>query len=684
MSASRRCAWSRRVLVGLLLPGLAAAALVWSTTGRADRVDRIPVAVVNEDQIVTEPTTVAGGRALTASLTDPTDADPRLAWTLTDADDAAQGLRSGEYYAVLTIPEDFSAALVSTAGDQPQSGRITLQSNGAASVTVPYLSQAVVVAAADALGQQSTEGYLKNVYGGFNQIADSNQQAADSAAQLADGTAQLADGAVQLDDGTEELAGGLDALASGAEELQQGAASLSTGAEEVARGSRELTTGSADVARGAGSLARSSGTLADGGRDLARLTGEVARGAEVVGRATDRLAQGSQGLAADLRALRSQCGASGADVAFCARLDRLAVRATAVGAGSRVVDRGVDGLGRATGVVRDETRALAAGQRELARGARDLAAASDRVAAGSRRVADGAVSVAGGATELDAATGSVAGGAASSATAAGELVTGSQTLSSSAGQADSGAEQLSQGLAKGAAESPTYTDDQQTALAGTVSQPVVLSSSVEHAAHDDGWLVAAIVGLVLWLGAVAASLGVDVLGGIRHALTPVSSRRLALVQALPVLGLALAQVAAVLLALAVLGVGMVSALGFGALSVLAAVCFGLVAYTLRLGGGWVGVGVGVLLLVVQLASLGNVLPLETAPAAVQVLNGLLPLTAYVDAASQLVSGGAVASATGAVLVLAAWGTAAYLLAGGVVKRHRLQHDREPAAVMLAT
>lgn len=684
MSGPRRRTWARRLLVGLLLPGLAAAVLVWSTTGRADRVDRIPVAVVNEDEIVTEPTTVAGGRALTASLTDPADADPRLAWTLTDAGDAAQGLRSGEYYAVVTIPEDFSAALVSTGGDQPEAGRVTLESNGAASTSVPYLSQAVVSAAADALGQQSTEGYLKNVYGGFNQIAQSNQQAADSAAQLADGTGQLADGAGRLEDGNAELAVGLDALASGAQQLQQGSSAVRTGSADVARGARDLSTGATDLARGAGALARSSSTLADRGQELAGLTAEVARGADVVGRATDRLAAGNRALAGDLRALRSRCRSTGADLAFCATLDRLAVRATALGAGSRVVDRGVSGLDRATGVVRDRTRALAAGGREVARGARALDGASDGLAGGARRLVDGATSVATGAAELETATGAVAGGATTSAGAAGQLVTGSQTLSASAGQAASGAAQLSEGLAKGAAESPTYTDDQQSALATAVSQPVVLTSTVEHASHDDGWLVAAIVALVLWLGAVAASLGVDVLTGLRHALTPVSSRRLALVQALPVVGLALAQAAAVLLALAALGVDMASAVGFGALTVLAAVCSGLVAYALQAAGGWIGVGVAVLLLAVQLASLGNVVPLETAPGAVQVLNGLLPLPAYVDAASQLVSGGQVGSPVGAVLVLAAWAGAAYLLAGGVVKRHRLQHARVPAAVMLAS
>ena len=47
----------------------------------------------------------------------------------------------------------------------------------------------------------------------------------------------------------------------------------------------------------------------------------------------------------------------------------------------------------------------------------------------------------------------------------------------------------------------------------------------------------------------------------------------------------------------------------------------------------------VLFLLVQIAALSNVVPLETAPAPLQRLNSLLPLTAYADAVNRLVAGG---------------------------------------------
>ena len=81
-------------------------------------------------------------------------------------------------------------------------GKVQLVSNSAASTTMRYISEEVVAAAATSLGNQTTQGYLKNVYDGFNQIAKSNKSAASSAESLANGTAQVSEGATQLDDGT--------------------------------------------------------------------------------------------------------------------------------------------------------------------------------------------------------------------------------------------------------------------------------------------------------------------------------------------------------------------------------------------------------------------------------------------------------------------------------------------------
>ncbi len=668
---SPRRRWVGLVAVAVLLPLLAALVLVWSTDDRRDRIGEIPVAIVNNDTIITDPQPMAAGRALTASLTNPSDGDPKLDWTLTDADDAKEGLRTGAYYAVLTIPPDFSKAILSTGTDSPEAGQIELKSNAAASQTVPYISEQVVAAAAQALGNQSTQGYLKQVYSGFNQIAEGQQNAASSAQQLAGGTADLSQGASQLDQGADQLAGATGELADGASELKSGTAGLSSGAARIAQGNRDLASGAQRVTSASSRLAGSAARLADRSRQYADRVRRASQAAARVSSGADRLATAAGNLTDEVASLSDQCRQSGGSVAFCAQLRAAQVRSRAVAGGAHIVARGTGGAARVAKVLAGGARSLAAADRALAGGARTLDGATRALSGSADALARGASDVASGAATLDSSTGRLAGGAQETSQAAGSLASGSDTLSSSSSQVNDGAQQLSSGLTKGAEQSPTYTDDQQDALATTVSQPVQLSSTTQHDGHANGFLLGAIVGVLLWLTALAGALRLDVSASRRFAFAPVSSGRIARTQAVPVIVLGVVQGVTVVAAMMIGGVDMASAVGVALIALLAAVAFSLVAYAMRLAGGASGIAIFLLFLLVQIAALSNVVPLETAPAPLQMLNGLLPLTAFVDVISRMISGGQVGSVVGPVVVLVAWALMAFISTLTIVRRKRM-------------
>jgi putative membrane protein len=212
----------------------------------------------------------------------------------------------------------------------------------------------------------------------------------------------------------------------------------------------------------------------------------------------------------------------------------------------------------------------------------------------------------------------------------------------------------------------------QKSLENTVSQPVELSHSLQHNGHGNGWLMAALVALVLWLAAVAGALRGDPSASLRQTAAPVSSRRLAFSRLLPVLGLAVLEAAGVLVALLVLNVGAADVVGFVVLTVVAALTFTAVAYATRLMLGRPGIAALVAILIVQIAALGNVIPLETAPGPLRALNAVLPLPAYVDGASQLLTGGSVGSRAVDLLVLIAWGAAGCLATVLTIRRRRLE------------
>jgi putative membrane protein len=663
--------WRGLVLIGVVLPLLAAAVLVWATTGRQDHLDRIPVAVVNNDQVVQEPQPMAAGRALAAALTQPDPGQTNLDWELADPADAEAGLADGTYYAVLTIPQDFSSAILSTGTDDAVQGRLQLVSNGAASSTVPYLSQTIASAAATSLGQQSTQAYLGQVYDGFNQLASSAQQSASGGQDLVQGTDQVARGAQQLDSGVAQLSAGLSELSTGAGELADGTGSLRRGAEGLAGGADRVATGADELESGLGDVARAAGALATRQADYARGARLVAAGSAEVARAGRLLSLGSRGVALDLRGLAAICVREGGSSVFCNALGRARDRATRVADGARGVSGLTAAVARADAGLAEGADALAAGSRELAGGADRLRGAGREVSAGADEVSRGAGSLARGAAETDRAAGRLATGTVSSASAGRELASGSASLSSGATSADDGARQLSQGLDELARKSPTYSKQQKAALSAVVSEPVTLASSVEHTQHANGWLLGAVCGLVLVLAGLLGVLRRDLADVLRHGGTPVPSRRLAMVQLRPAAGLAIAQGLAVLVAVLLVGVGLANPVGFGLLTVLAAVTFTLVGLALRWAWGGAGLVAFVLFLLLQAAALGNVLPVETAPAPLPALNRVLPLPAYVDAASQLVTGGSVGSLAGAVTVLVVWTLGSALVALALVRRRRV-------------
>ena len=91
----------------------------------------------------------------------------------------------------------------------------------------------------------------------------------------------------------------------------------------------------------------------------------------------------------------------------------------------------------------------------------------------------------------------------------------------------------------------------------------------------------------------------------------------------------------------------------------------------------------VLFLILQVAASGNVVPLETAPGVLRTLNGVLPLTAFVNGASQLASGGHVASYVAVVTVLVVWGVASWVALVSAAKWQRMQDTMAPARVVLS-
>lgn len=213
-------------LVGvLLLPVVIGGILVAALYNPVERLDGVKAAIVNEDEAVTiDGQQVPLGRQLTAGLVEGSDDLPsNLDWTISNADDAAEGLEDGTYAAVITIPSNFSAAATSTRpGETPERATIEVQTPPDSLIVDDAITAQVATAAASVMGEQLSSVYLENVFLGFTTLGDQLGEAASGASELADGAGSAADGATQLADGFPQLSSGASGLASGASQLQSG------------------------------------------------------------------------------------------------------------------------------------------------------------------------------------------------------------------------------------------------------------------------------------------------------------------------------------------------------------------------------------------------------------------------------------------------------------------------------
>ncbi|MGO1384583.1 MAG: hypothetical protein ACTHWA_09925 [Arachnia sp.] len=308
--AGHRVSWPALVAL-ILVPLLAVAAFI--TLGGNGNDDRVSAAVVNLDEAVElDGQLVPLGRQLAAAILE-RDGD-NIGWTLADSKNASEGLQSGEYSTVVTIPPEFSAAATSFSDNDADTARqatVAVRTSQNSPVTDAAVAQEIARLASATINEQLTEGYLDGIYVGFNEvgeqfttIVDGATQLSDGASELAEGTDQASDGAVQLSDGlmtlsdnSQELVGGGEQLAEGADQLAAGVGQLVPGADALASGSSDLADGVGQLVPGANQLSTGASELATGVSGLATGASGVASGAAELNAGISQFAQQTPQLA---------------------------------------------------------------------------------------------------------------------------------------------------------------------------------------------------------------------------------------------------------------------------------------------------------------------------------------------------------------------------------------------------
>lgn len=657
---------SRLVALLLVLPTVLGGLMLWSLGDRAEKTDRVPAAVVDLDKPVSmsqggHQQTVYGGRLLAAGLTSPK--HPReddLGWSLTSAHTAEQGLQDGRYYAVITIPEDFSATLSKISGADPSQAGVTLLTNDASSAVVGQATRQVAETSTRELGQTITQHYLQGVAQQSGVLKGKLGDAADGADKLAGGNTKLQGGATKLAGGADQLRGGLDQASGGADRLAAGNDKLASGADRVAAGNRKL-------ARGAAKLHHGTHQLASGLQQLDSRTGRL-RGGGAQAAGLTQLAQGVDGYTQLVKGWSQACAnpqQAQATPQLCQSTQQAAGTTGQVSSGMQQLS-GAQGFATALPRLVAAIHQASLGARRLDRATGRMASGSDQLADGSNRLAQGARRLAGGAHQL-------ADGTARASDGAGKLADGSRRLADGSGKLAAGDQKLAGGLHQGSDAITVPAKHQPT----VVADPVDLSShSINPSSEGRTNLLPAVLAFALWLGAFATYLVRRAFpeGRLRMVDGPL---RLTLLGWLPAVGIGLAQTALLIVASSAMGVHMHSPWGLAGTAALVAAVFAAInqAFVGLLGQlrGWIA---SIAFATLQFVSVGGLVPIDTAPKTFQALNSVLPTSRATDAFAHLVLGGEVGAFPGDLIVLVLWGVAALVVSTIAARRAQMVDPAE--------
>ncbi|MDK1475580.1 YhgE/Pip domain-containing protein [Streptomyces sp. 549] len=663
----------------LLLPLLYGALYLWSFWDPYDRLDRIPVALVNEDRGATvepqdgedgsgEPERVTAGKDLEKGLLDSNTFD----WHRTSAAEARKGVEDGTYYLSLTVPADFSRKVASSSGDNPENGALRVQTNDANNYIVGQISRTVFADVRAAASAKTSRGFYDKIFVSFSSIHDATKKAAEGADELKDGIGDAKKGAGELADGSSNAKTGAKNLSDGVSRLDDGARDLQKGTKQVADGTRTLAEKVNKLAEAVGPLAN----RADG-KDVAVVAGDVADAAKTAQAHVRTLPQDAAKAARLARAAADS--AERLDTALCGpeapespvdcqelgeHADAAGSAADAAEAADRKVrdDQALDRLDKDLGTLR--TMALDV-QRKAPRLSEDLSTAVSQVNALNK----GAQQVNSGAGRLKTGLGTAKDGARELDEGLGRLSSGARSLNGGMFKLADGSGDLSKGLHDGVERIPDYDEDERAGRSSVMADPVQLDSGKAHAAPNYGTGFAPyFIPLSLWVGAMVAYMLLPPLN--RRALAAgAPAWRTALAGWLPVAGIGALQVLA-LLAVLRWGLGLEPARTAGTVGflMLVTVCFAAVIQWLNARFGPAGRILVLALLMLQLTSAGGTYPVQTSPDFFNVLHPLLPMTYVVEGLRHLITGGELWPVWRACAVLAGYTVGALALTAWTARR----------------
>ncbi|MGP4042696.1 YhgE/Pip family protein [Streptomyces sp. 2A115] len=657
----------------LLLPLLYGALYLWSFWDPYGRLDRIPVALVNDDKGATAADKkVVMGDEITKGLRE----SKTFEWHEVSAAEAREGVENGTYYLSLTMPSDFSKRIASSSGDAPETGALQVRTNDANNYVVGQISRTVFGEVRTAASTKASRSFLDRIFISFSDLHGETEKAAEGADKLKGGIGKAKKGSKDLADGLKDAEEGSGELSSGLKKLDTGAGDLEDGSRQVSEGTQALADKVNGVADKVGPFLKGNEKeIGDTAQLVADSASAIRHNLDTLVKAAPAAAKGAHTASDTLNGVykaRCETGTVPLPDAACPELEKAKEAAADV---AKVADDvnalvdaqngDLDALDQHLTTLEKQAQALADRSPHLSE---DLTTAVSEI----NELNKGAGKVAKGAKTLHTGLGTAKTGAADLDTGVGDLKTGATDLEGGMYKLVDGSGKLAGGLRDGADQIPDYGKKDRDRRTEVMADPVRLASKDLHRAPNYGTGFAPyFIPLSLWVGAMVAYMLIQPLN--RRALAAgASAWRIALAGWLPVAALGVLQTVALMSVLHWgIGLEMVRAAGTVGFLFLVTACFAAIVQWLNARFGAAGRILVLAFLMLQLTSAGGTYPVQTSPGFFNAIHPFMPMSYVVEALRRLITGGGLGPVWQACVVLAAFTAGALALTAVSARRKQV-------------
>lgn len=182
----------------------------WNPYGKGN-IDNLPVAVVNKD---------SGDKG--KELIDNIKESKKLKLSVVSNDEATDGLNDGKYYAIISIPKDFTYSMNSASSTNKRHATITYSPNQKSNYLSSQIINTVVLTVEKNLDNTVNSKIVENLSDKLKAVPTQLNTISTGFGKLSEGTSQIENGASELKSGSEQLKNGINEAYNGSKTITDG------------------------------------------------------------------------------------------------------------------------------------------------------------------------------------------------------------------------------------------------------------------------------------------------------------------------------------------------------------------------------------------------------------------------------------------------------------------------------